>query len=155
MDGGHIDDSIRIFEYMRDHCAPNIGAINTMLKVYGQNDMFSKAKVLFEEVKAAKSESYATPGGGNSSAVPDSYTYNSMLEASASAQQWEYFEHVYREMIVSGYQLDQNKHLLLLVKASRAGKVENVLIYIQSMLILYVCSWCHILLICVSNYAST
>ncbi|KAK7346893.1 hypothetical protein VNO80_21417 [Phaseolus coccineus] len=124
MDGGHIDDSIRIFEYMRDHCAPNIGAINTMLKVYGQNDMFSKAKVLFEEVKAAKSESYATPGVGNSSAVPDSYTYNSMLEASASAQQWEYFEHVYREMIVSGYQLDQNKHLLLLVKASRAGKLH-------------------------------
>jgi len=136
VDGGHIDDSIRIFEYMKDHCAPNIGAINTMLKVYGQNDMFAKAKVLFEEVKAAKSESYATPGGGNSSVVPDAYTYNAMLEASASAQQWEYFEHVYREMIVSGYQLDQNKHLLLLVKASRAGKVENILIYIQSMLIL-------------------
>ncbi|TKY55608.1 Pentatricopeptide repeat-containing protein [Spatholobus suberectus] len=47
-----------------------------------------------------------------------------MLEASASAQQWEYFEHVYREMIVSGYQLDQNKHLSLLVKASRAGKLH-------------------------------
>lgn len=140
MDGGHIDDSIQIFEYMKDYCIPNIGTINTMLKIFGQNDMFSKAKVLFEEVKAAKSESYVTPGVGNSSVVPDAYTYNSMLEASASAQQWEYFEHVYREMIVSGYQLDQNKHLLLLVKASRAGKVANVLIYIQSMLILYVCS---------------
>ncbi|XP_047161686.1 pentatricopeptide repeat-containing protein At5g67570, chloroplastic-like isoform X1 [Vigna umbellata] len=124
MDGGHIDDSIQIFEYMKDHCVPNIGTINTMLKIFGQNDMFSKAKVLFEEVKAAKSESYATSGGGNSSVVPDAYTYNSMLEASASAQQWEYFEHVYREMMVSGYQLDQNKHLLLLVKASRAGKLH-------------------------------
>lgn len=128
MDGGHINDCICIFEYMKDHCVPNIGAINTILKVYGQNDMFSKAKVLFEEVKVAKSEFYATPGGGNSSVVPDVYTYNSMLEASASAQQWEYFEHVYREMIVSGYQLDQDKHLPLHVKASRAGKVENVLI---------------------------
>ncbi|KAK7386359.1 hypothetical protein VNO78_26544 [Psophocarpus tetragonolobus] len=124
MDGGHIDDCICIFEYMKDHCTPNIGAINTMLKVYGQNDMFSKAKVLFEEIKAAKSESYATPEGGNSFVVPDAYTYNAMLEASASAQQWEYFEHMYREMIVSGYQLDQNKHLSLLVKASRAGKLH-------------------------------
>ncbi|XP_020235014.1 pentatricopeptide repeat-containing protein At5g67570, chloroplastic isoform X1 [Cajanus cajan] len=124
MDGGHIDDCICIFEYMKDHCAPNIGAINTMLKVYGQNDMFTKAKVLFEEAKVAKLEFYSTPEGGNSSVVPDMYTYNSMLEASASAQQWEYFEHVYREMIVSGYQLDQNKHLPLLIKASRAGKLH-------------------------------
>ncbi|KAK7330949.1 hypothetical protein VNO77_25156 [Canavalia gladiata] len=123
MDGGHIDDCMCIFEYMKDHCAPNIGTINTMLKVYGQNDMFSKAKVLFEEAKVAKSEFNAIPKGGNSSVVPDAYTYNSMLEASASAQQWEYFEHVYREMILSGNQLDQNKHLTLLVKASRAGKL--------------------------------
>ncbi|CAJ1943017.1 unnamed protein product [Sphenostylis stenocarpa] len=124
MDGGYIDNCIRIFEYMKDLCDPNIGAINTMLKVYGQNDMFSKAKVLFEEVKATKSEFCATPEGGNSSVVPDMYTYNSMLEASASAQQWEYFEHVYREMIVSGDPVDQNRHLLLLVKASRAGKLH-------------------------------
>ncbi|KAL2322842.1 hypothetical protein Fmac_027221 [Flemingia macrophylla] len=122
MDGGHIDDCICIFEYMKDHCAPNIGAINTMLKVYGQNDMFTKAKVLFDEVKVAKAEFCATAESGNSSVVPDMYTYNSMLEASASAQQWVYFEHVYREMIIHGYQLDQNKLLSLLVKASRAGK---------------------------------
>ncbi|KAK7263256.1 hypothetical protein RJT34_30843 [Clitoria ternatea] len=124
MDGGHIDDCIRIFECLKDHCAPNIGTINTMLKVYGQNDMFSKAKFLFEEVKAARSEFYTTSEGGNGSIVPDAYTYNSMLEASASAQQWEYFEHVYKEMTISGYQLDQNKHLSLLVKASRAGKLH-------------------------------
>lgn len=127
MDGGHIDDCLCIFEYMKDHCAPNIGTINTMLKVYGRNDMFSKAKVLFEEVKVAKSDSYAIPEGGSSSVVPDAYTYNSMLEVSASAHQWEYFEHVYREMILSGYHLDQNKNLSLLVKSSRAGKVENIL----------------------------
>ncbi|XP_027347685.1 pentatricopeptide repeat-containing protein At5g67570, chloroplastic [Abrus precatorius] len=124
MDGGHIDDSICIFEYMKENCGPNIGTINTMLKVYGQNDMFSKAKNLFEEVKVANSEFNAISEGGNSSVVPDLYTYNSMLEASASAQQWEYFEHVYREMILSGYQLDQNKHLSLLLKASRAGKLH-------------------------------
>ncbi|CAJ2635266.1 unnamed protein product [Trifolium pratense] len=113
MDGGHIDDCISIFEYMQDHCAPNVGTVNTMLKVYSQNDMFSKAKVLFEEVKVTKSN-----------LRPDAYTYNIMLEVSACAHQWEYFEHVYKEMILSGYHLDQNKHLPLLVKASRAGKLH-------------------------------
>lgn len=117
MDGGHIDDCVSIFEYMKNHCAPNVGTVNTMLKVYSQNDMFSKAKVLFEEVKVT-----------NSGLRPDAYTYNLMLEASARAHQWEYFEHVYKEMILSNYHLDQNKHLALLLKASRAGKVENILV---------------------------
>ncbi|KAI9074583.1 hypothetical protein K1719_043424 [Acacia pycnantha] len=123
LDGDHIDDCICIFECMREYCAPNIGTINAMLKVYGRNDMFSKAKELFEEVKIAKSDCYGSPGdGGKRSILPDQYTYGSMLEASASALQWEYFEHVYREMTLSGYQLDQNKHASLLVEASRAGK---------------------------------
>jgi pentatricopeptide repeat protein len=128
MDGGHIDDCICIFEYMQDHCAPNVGTVNTMLKVYSQNDMFSTAKVLFEEVKVAKSD-----------LRPDAYTYNLMLGASSCAHQWEYFEHVYKEMILSGYHLDQNKHLPLLVKASRAGKVDNILvIYIRSRCLFYI-----------------
>ncbi|KAK7250913.1 hypothetical protein RIF29_33688 [Crotalaria pallida] len=123
MDGGHIDDCIHIFEYMKDHSAPNIGTINAMLKVYGRNDMFSKAKELFEGVKIAKSDNFGSPEDGNcSSFIPDVYTYTEMLEASASAQQWEYFEHVYKEMTFSGCQLDQDKHLSLLIKASKAGK---------------------------------
>ncbi|XP_038881786.1 pentatricopeptide repeat-containing protein At5g67570, chloroplastic isoform X2 [Benincasa hispida] len=119
-DGGHIDDCISIFEYMKQKCAPNIGTINSMLKVYGRNDMFLKAKDLFEEIKRkadCSSHSSAVP-----SLVPDEYTYGSMLEAAASALQWEYFENVYREMALSGYRLDQSKHARLLVEASRAGK---------------------------------
>ncbi|KAK6125263.1 hypothetical protein DH2020_041007 [Rehmannia glutinosa] len=50
------------------------------------------------------------------------YTFSSMLEASASALQWEYFEYIYKEMTLSGYQVDQRKHSALLVEASRAGK---------------------------------
>jgi pentatricopeptide repeat protein len=125
MDGGHIADCISIFEHMKDHCAPNIGTINSMLKVYGRNDMFSKAKELFEDVKRAKSDSDISLNGGETALIPDEYTYSSMLEASASALQWEYFEYVYRGMALSGYQLDQNKHASLLVEASRAGKVNH------------------------------
>ncbi|XP_065873700.1 pentatricopeptide repeat-containing protein At5g67570, chloroplastic [Euphorbia lathyris] len=112
-DGGHLSDCISIFEYMKAYCVPNIGTINIMLKVYGQNDLFSKAKELFEEIKGSKNEI---------SLVPDEFTYSAMIEASASALQWEYFELVYREMVLSGYQLVQSKHALLLVEASRVGK---------------------------------
>ncbi|XP_010550311.1 PREDICTED: pentatricopeptide repeat-containing protein At5g67570, chloroplastic [Tarenaya hassleriana] len=110
--GGHIDDCIAIFCYMKDHCCPNIGTVNTMFRVYGRNDMFSEAKKLFEEIN----------GGKFHALVPDEYTYSLMLEASARALQWEYFEFVYQKMTLSGYQLDQTKHVLLLIEASRAGK---------------------------------
>ena len=123
MRGGYINDSISIFENMKTHCVPNIGTINIMLKVYGRNDMFSKAKELFEEVKGANSDSCSSLDGHNAFLIPDEYTYSSMLEASASAHQWEYFEYVYKEMVLSGYQLDQSKHALLLLEASRTGKV--------------------------------
>ncbi|XP_010272797.1 PREDICTED: pentatricopeptide repeat-containing protein At5g67570, chloroplastic [Nelumbo nucifera] len=122
MDGGHVEDCISIFEHMKEHCAPNIGTINAMLKVYGHSDMFSKAKELFEEAKGTKSLFTTYPDNGGAFLTPDVHTYSSILEASASAHQWEYFEYVYKEMAFSGYQLNQDKHGWLLVEASRAGK---------------------------------
>ncbi|XP_057529009.1 pentatricopeptide repeat-containing protein At5g67570, chloroplastic [Amaranthus tricolor] len=119
MDGGHIEDCISIFENMRDHCSPNIGTITAMLKVYARNDMFLEVKELFENVKAGNTTFLGVDG---TPLVPDVYTYRAVLEASASAHQWEYFEYVYKEMCFSGYQLDQRKHATLLVAASKAGK---------------------------------
>ncbi|XP_038977777.1 pentatricopeptide repeat-containing protein At5g67570, chloroplastic-like isoform X1 [Phoenix dactylifera] len=121
LDGGYIYDCISIFEHMKDHCAPNIGTVNAMLKVYGHSDMFAKAKELFEATKATVS-SFKSYTGNDSSLELDAYSYSSMLEASASAHQWEYFEYVYKEMALCGYQLDQRKHAWLLVEASRHGK---------------------------------
>ncbi|GFY86639.1 tetratricopeptide repeat (TPR)-like superfamily protein [Actinidia rufa] len=123
MNGGHVHGCISIFQHIKDRYAIDIGIINAMLKVYGMNDMFSKAKELFEETKRVKSDSNQSPDGFGSSLTPDAYTYSTMLEASAGALQWEYFEYVYREMALSGYPLDQSKHAFLLVKASRAGKL--------------------------------
>lgn len=121
LDGGYICNCISIFEQMKDHCAPNIGTINAMLKVYGCSDMFAKAKELFEATKTTVS-SFKSYTGNNSSLKPDAYSYSTMLEVSASAHQWEYFEFLYKEMAFCGYQLDQKKHAWLLVEASRAGK---------------------------------
>lgn len=121
MEGNHIEGCISIFKHMKNYCRPNIGTINVMLKVFGQNDMFSEAKDLFEDIKRSRYEK----DDGSKPLIPDEYTYSSMLEASARALQWEYFECVYREMTLSGYHVDQSKQGWLLVKASRAGKVIN------------------------------
>ncbi|CAN6294590.1 unnamed protein product [Urochloa humidicola] len=119
--GGYIYECISIFESMKDYCTPNIGTVNVMLKVYGRCDMFGKAKDLFETTKACFSNSQ-TCVPEHSSLTADTYTYSSMLEASASAQQWEHFEYVYKEMALSHHHLDQSKYSWLLIKACRAGK---------------------------------
>ncbi|KAG9440531.1 hypothetical protein H6P81_020696 [Aristolochia fimbriata] len=115
MDGGHIHDCLSVFEHMKVHCSPNVGTINVMLKVYGQNDMFAQAKELFEGLRNISR-------GEGASLQPDAYSYSTMLEASASAHQWDYFEHVYKEMVLHGHHLDQKRHAAILVEASKAGK---------------------------------
>ncbi|KQK14388.1 pentatricopeptide repeat-containing protein At5g67570, chloroplastic isoform X3 [Brachypodium distachyon] len=122
-DGGYMSECISIFESMKDYCAPNIGTINVMLKVYGRSDMFVKAKDLFETTTCSFSSSQPYICD-HSTLQADAYTYSSMLEASAHAQQWEYFENAYRRMILSHHHLDQSKYSWLLIKASRAGKVR-------------------------------
>lgn len=124
MDGGHIDGCICIYEHSKKHCEPDIGIINAMLKVYGKNDMFYKAKELFEWAKTESPGPQLSRGNFSSCRRPDAYTYTSMLESSACSLQWEYFEYVYREMALAGYQLDQKRHAYLLVEASKAGKVH-------------------------------
>ncbi|KAJ8567349.1 hypothetical protein K7X08_019557 [Anisodus acutangulus] len=124
MDGGHIDGCICIYEHSKKHCEPDIGIINAMLKVYGKNDMFYKAKELFEWAKTEDPGPQPSQGNFSSSRSPDAYTYTSMLESSACSLQWEYFEYVYKEMALAGYQLDQSRHAYLLVEASKAGKVH-------------------------------
>lgn len=121
LEGGHINDCLCIYGHCKENCKPDIGLVNAMLKVYGQNDMFLKAKELFEEIRGERKD-----GNGDTSPllVPDMYTFRSMLQLSAKAQQWEYFEYVYGDMVFFGHQLEQNKHASLFVEASRAGKLH-------------------------------
>ncbi|XP_074308860.1 pentatricopeptide repeat-containing protein At5g67570, chloroplastic isoform X1 [Silene latifolia] len=122
MDGGHVDDCISIFEQMQQYCHPDIGVVNAMLKVYGRYDMFLEAKGLFEKAERSVTKDISCLDDENTPLAPDMYTYVTMLEISGHAQQWEYFEYVYKEMCLCGYQLDQAKHAGLLVEASKAGK---------------------------------
>ncbi|CAA0841059.1 Pentatricopeptide repeat-containing protein -chloroplastic [Striga hermonthica] len=122
LDGGHIQDCILLYEHSITLMAPNIGLINAMLKVYGRHDMFLKARELFEETRKYDFHSEIGEHDHNFFLKEEAYTFSLMLEASASALQWEYFEYVYKEMTLSGYRVDPRKHSVLLVEASRAGK---------------------------------
>jgi len=118
---GHIHDCVSIFQYMREFCAPNIGTINAMIKVYGQNNMFEEAKLLFEGIKKGRM-GLQNCGSSASRLSPDIFTYNLMLEACAVAHEWEYLENVYKQMVLHGHSIDQSQHAWLIVAASRAGK---------------------------------
>lgn len=122
MNGGHVQDCVSIFDHCKTLLASDIGIINAMLKVYGRNDMFHEAKELFEETRKNNLVLDTSVKGHVSSPKPDAYTFGSMLEASASAHQWEFFDYVYKEMILSGEQLDFTKHSESLLEASQAGK---------------------------------
>ncbi|KAL6498210.1 hypothetical protein OROGR_028607 [Orobanche gracilis] len=122
MDGGHVQNCILLYEHSKTFMSPDTGLINAMLKVYGRNDMFLKAKELFEQTRRYNLHPEIDEHGCGSFPKADVFTFSSMLEASASALQWEYFEYVYKEMTLSGYRVDQRKHYALLVEASKAGK---------------------------------
>lgn len=118
---GHIHDCVSIFQYMREFCAPNIGTINSLIKVYGQNNMFEEARLLFEGIKKGRM-GFQNPGSSDSRVSPDVFTYNLMLEACTVAHEWDYLENVYKQMVLRGYSIDQSQHAWLIVAASRAGK---------------------------------
>lgn len=141
MNGGYISDCISIFERMNHLCTPNIGTINAMLKAYGCGDMFTEAKELFESIEKNVS---GLETAGYVSFKPDEYTYSSMLEISASAHQWEYFEYVYREMALYGYQLDLKKNAGLLVGASRAGKVHCKYFVVCTHIFMFISAGCRV-----------
>lgn len=123
MDGGHVHDCVSLYEHCKTILNPDIGLINAMLKVYVRNDMFLKAKELFEETRKNSDGSEIVEHRSSCFPLADAYTFSAMLEASSSALQWDYFEHVYKDMTLSGHPIDTRKHSTLLVEASRAGKV--------------------------------
>ncbi|KAH9307815.1 hypothetical protein KI387_035726, partial [Taxus chinensis] len=120
-EAGHIHDCISIFMYMQEFCAPNIGTVNAMIKAYGKNNMFEEARVLFERIKKGRI-GQQNPVSNDTKLSPDIFTYNAILEACAVADKWEYLDNVYKQMVLHGHSIDQNRHAWLIVAASRAGK---------------------------------
>ncbi|KHN39846.1 Pentatricopeptide repeat-containing protein, chloroplastic [Glycine soja] len=121
LDAGNIQDGAYIFEKMKEICAPNLVTCNIILKAYLEHGMFQEAKVLFEQM----SEN-ANRLRGNTDykmlVVPDTYSFNTMLDACVAEKRWDYFDHVYQRMLYHGYHFNPKRHLRMILEASKAGK---------------------------------
>lgn len=118
MESRHLKECTFIFHEMQKVCAPNIITCNMMMKLYAQNHMFKEAKSLFQQIRKGR----IGPENSDVMLKPDIITYTAILEACAMAQEWDYFETVYQNMLLEGYQFNNKQHSSLIVAASKAGK---------------------------------
>ncbi|KAF5742414.1 pentatricopeptide repeat-containing protein [Tripterygium wilfordii] len=123
LDAGNIHDGVYIFDQMKDFCSPNLVTCNILLKAYLDQGLFEEARELFqkmsEEENHINNKADCTIG-----VIPDSYTFNTMLDASIKEKRWDEFEYVYRRMLDHGYHFNAKRHLSMLLDACRAGKEE-------------------------------
>ncbi|KAK7404281.1 hypothetical protein VNO78_05051 [Psophocarpus tetragonolobus] len=121
LDSGNIQDGAYIFEKMKEVCTPNLVTFNIMLKSYLEHGMFQEAKALFEQM----SENASRLRGNTDYkmlVVPDTYTFNTMLDACVAEKRWDYFDQVYQRMLYHGYHFNPKRHLRMILETSKAGQ---------------------------------
>ncbi|KAK9267996.1 hypothetical protein L1049_010434 [Liquidambar formosana] len=123
LDSGNIQNGAYIFRQMHGFCSPNLVTYNIMLKAYLEHGMFEEAKKLFqkmsEDVNCISSKS-----DYRDMVVPDTYSFNTMLDACISEKRWDDFEYFYKQMLHHGYHFNGKRHLRMILDASRSGKGE-------------------------------
>ncbi|TKY67899.1 Pentatricopeptide repeat-containing protein [Spatholobus suberectus] len=121
LDSGNIQDGAYIFEKMKEICAPNLVTCNIMLKAYLEHGMFQEAKALFEQM-SENANRLRVNTDYKMLVVPDTYTFNTMLDACVSEKRWDYFDHVYQRLLYHGYHFNPKRHLRMILEALKAGK---------------------------------
>lgn len=121
LDSGSIENAAYIFDEMHRFCAPNIITCNIMLKSYIKHGMVKEAKDLFQKILDGSHQS-KTENERDQKAIPDKFTFNTMMDACAATNHWDYFEYTYQQMLHQGYHFDARRHLRLVLDAFRAGK---------------------------------
>ncbi|CAM8958091.1 unnamed protein product [Rhodiola kirilowii] len=58
--------------------------------------------------------------------LPDIYTFNTLLDATAAAGRWDHFEYFYVQMLQHGFHFNAKRHLRMILDAARANKGELV-----------------------------
>lgn len=124
LDSGNIGNATYIFNEMHQFCSPNTITYNIMLKSYIENGMFEEAKNLFQRILDG-SHQIRSKYDRDQNAIPDKFTFNTMMDACAATNNWDYFEYVYEQMLNHGHHFDSRKHLRLVLDAFRAGKVVS------------------------------
>ncbi|KAJ6802199.1 pentatricopeptide repeat-containing protein, chloroplastic [Iris pallida] len=125
LDSGNIDNGTCIFNQMHKFCSPNTAACNILLKSYIDHGMNNEAKDLFWNILDGSSHQIKNKVDSNQKAIPDKFTFNTMMGACALTNNWDGFESSYKQMLDHGYHFDMKRHLHMVLDASRAGKVTE------------------------------
>ncbi|KAJ6796313.1 pentatricopeptide repeat-containing protein, chloroplastic [Iris pallida] len=125
LDSGNIENGTYIFNQMHKFCSPNSVTCNIMLKSYIEHGMYNEAKDLFWKILDG-SHQIKSKVDSDQKAIPDKFTFNTMMEACASTNNWDDFESTYKQMLHHGYHFDTKRHLRMVLDASRAGKIQLV-----------------------------
>lgn len=129
LDSGSIENGTYIFNEMHKFCSPNTVTCNIMLKSYIRHEMFEEAKDLFQKILDG-SHQIKSKHDQDQMAMPDKFTFNTMMDACAAENKWDDFEYTYKQMLHHGFHFDTRRHLRLVLDAFRAGKViVNSIIY--------------------------
>ncbi|AEE31250.1 pentatricopeptide (PPR) repeat-containing protein [Arabidopsis thaliana] len=123
VDSGNIKNAAYIFDQMKKVCSPNLVTCNIMLKAYLQGGLFEEARELFQKM-SEDGNHIKNSSDFESRVLPDTYTFNTMLDTCAEQEKWDDFGYAYREMLRHGYHFNAKRHLRMVLEASRAGKEE-------------------------------
>ncbi|VVA93110.1 unnamed protein product [Arabis nemorensis] len=123
LDSGNIKDATYIFDQMKEVCNPNLVTCNIMLKAYLQGGLFEEARELFHKM-SEDGDHIKSSSDFESRVLPDTYTFNTMLDSCAEQKKWGDFGYAYREMLRHGYHFNPKRHLKMVLEASRTGKEE-------------------------------
>ncbi|XP_010499600.1 PREDICTED: pentatricopeptide repeat-containing protein At1g30610, chloroplastic-like [Camelina sativa] len=123
IDSGNVKNAAYIYDHMKKICSPNLVTCNIMLKGYLQGGLFEEARELFQKM-SEDGNHIQSSSDFESRVLPDTYTFNTMLDACAEQEKWDDFGYAYREMLRHGYHFNAKRHLRIVLEASRAGKEE-------------------------------
>ncbi|KAM1571282.1 hypothetical protein ACFX10_036195 [Malus domestica] len=123
LDAGSVENAAYVFKQMENFCSPNLVTCNIMLKAYLDHRMFEKAKDLF--LRMLDDGNNITNGSDYKvRIIPDSYTFNTLLDACVTEKRWDDFEYVYKRMLHHGFHFNAKRHLRMILDACKAGRAE-------------------------------
>lgn len=96
-----------------------------MLKAYMEHGLFEGAMKLFKEMSEGGNP-IESKSDYKDRVLPDTYTFNTMLDACVAEKRWNDFEYVYRRMLHHGYHFNPKRHLRMVLDACRGGKVFKI-----------------------------
>ncbi|KAF7852200.1 hypothetical protein BT93_L5355 [Corymbia citriodora subsp. variegata] len=116
-----IESGSFIFKQMEDYCSPNLVTCNIMLKAYLDHGMFEEAKQLLNRM-LEDANHINSKSDYKFRVIPDTYTFNTILDACFEGKRWDDLQYVYQKMLHHGHHFNEKRHLRIVLDSSRAGQ---------------------------------